>query len=90
MKERGTLIDGVLKQKSRKKTANKKRHLIKTVTWRIIGTLDTLILAWIFTGDALTGIKIITAELITKMLLYYLHERAWYVSNWGIVKIKKN
>ncbi|MAU36659.1 MAG: hypothetical protein CMD14_04740 [Flavobacteriales bacterium] len=78
------------KTEKHKKTGNKKRHIIKTVTWRIIGTLDTLILAWIFTGDALTGVKIITAELITKMVLYYLHERAWYASNWGIVKLKKN
>tara|TARA_B100001758_G_C18382744_1_gene598239 strand:+ start:999 stop:1442 length:444 start_codon:yes stop_codon:yes gene_type:complete len=69
-----------------KKAANKKRHIIKTITWRTIGTLDTLILTWIFTGDPLTGIKIISAELITKMILYYLHERAWYASNWGITK----
>lgn len=68
------------------KTRNRKRHLSKTFTWRLIGTLDTLVLSWIFTGSALTGVKIITGELITKMFLYYLHERVWYAVNWGVVK----
>ena len=68
------------------KTRNKKRHLSKTISWRFIGTLDTLLLSWIFTGSPLTGFKIITGELITKMLLYYLHERVWYASNWGVIK----
>ncbi|MEE2953999.1 MAG: DUF2061 domain-containing protein [Bacteroidota bacterium] len=72
-----------------KKESNKKRHLSKTITWRAIGTLDTMLLAWIFTGSPLTGLKIITAELITKMILYYLHERIWYISNWGVVKAKE-
>jgi uncharacterized membrane protein len=67
-------------------TKNKKRHLSKTISWRFIGTLDTLLLSWVFTGSPLTGVKIITGELITKMLLYYLHERAWYASNWGVIK----
>ncbi len=67
-------------------TRNKKRHLSKTISWRFIGTLDTLLLSWVFTGSPLTGVKIITGELITKMLLYYLHERAWYTSNWGVIK----
>ena len=67
-------------------TRNKKRHLSKTISWRFIGTIDTLLLSWIFTGSPLTGVKIITGELITKMLLYYLHERAWYASNWGVIK----
>ena len=69
-----------------KKELNQKRHLAKTITWRTIGTLDTMLLAWLFTGNPLTGVKIITAELITKMVLYYFHERAWYISNWGIIK----
>ena len=73
----------------KRKNRNKKRHIIKTVTWGIIGTLDTLILAWIFTGDALTGVKIITAELITKMVLYYLHEKPG-MHLIEIVKLKKN
>ncbi len=63
---------------------SRKRHIGKTITWRIVGTLDTMILAWVITGDPLTGLKIGFAEVITKMLFYYLHERAWYRINFGL------
>lgn len=62
----------------------KKRHIAKTFSWRIVGTLDTIILAWIITGNPLTGLKIGLAEVVTKMVLYYLHERAWYKTDFGI------
>ncbi|MCL6266659.1 DUF2061 domain-containing protein [Flagellimonas myxillae] len=65
-------------------TNSQKRHLIKTVTWRGIGTLDTILLSWVITGNPLTGLKIGFAEVITKMILYYLHERAWYRINYGL------
>ena len=68
---------------------SKKRHLAKTFTWRLIGTIDTMILAWIISGDPLTGLKIGFAEVVTKMLLYYLHERAWYKVNYGLSDRKK-
>ncbi|PNQ74787.1 hypothetical protein C1T31_01205 [Hanstruepera neustonica] len=61
-----------------------KRHIAKTVTWRLVGTIDTMTLAWIVTGNPLTGLKIGLAEVITKMLLYYLHERVWYRINYGL------
>lgn len=61
-----------------------KRHLIKTVTWRAIGTLDTILLSWFISGNPLTGLKIGFAEVVTKMVLYYLHERAWYRINYGL------
>jgi uncharacterized membrane protein len=57
-----------------------KRHLAKTLTWRSIGTLDTLLLSWLISGDLGTGFQIGFAELLTKMLLYYIHERAWFQS----------
>lgn len=63
---------------------SKKRHIAKTFTWRLIGTIDTMILAWIISGNPLTGLKIGFAEVVTKMLLYYLHERAWYKVNFGL------
>ncbi len=67
--------------------ASHKRHLAKTITWRIVGTLDTIILSWIITGNPLTGLKIGGAEVITKMVLYYFHERVWF--NIGIKESKK-
>ena len=66
---------------------SRKRHILKTLTWRIIGTLDTMILSWLITGNWKFGIAIGGVELITKMVLYYLHERAWYkFSKYGLNK----
>ena len=65
----------------------RKRHILKTITWRIIGTLDTMVLSWIITGNWKWGVAIGGIEIVTKMVLYYLHERAWYKwSNYGIDK----
>ncbi len=66
---------------------SRKRHILKTITWRIIGTLDTMILSWLITGNWKWGIAIGGVELVTKMVLYYFHERAWYkFSNYGVNK----
>jgi adenylylsulfate kinase len=54
------------------------RHILKSVTWRLVGTIDTVILSWVITGNLETGLKIGGVEVITKMILYYLHERLWY------------
>ncbi len=61
-----------------------KRHALKTVTWRIVGTLDTMTLAWIITGNPMTGFKIGMAEVVTKMALYFFHEKIWHKSNYGL------
>ena len=64
-----------------------KRHIAKTITWRIIGTLDTMIIAWIVTGSLEWGLAIGGIEVFTKMILYYFHERAWYkFSKFGLKK----
>jgi len=55
-----------------------KRHLLKTISWRIVGTIDTMILSWIITGSWKWGLVIGGTEVITKMFLYYFHERVWY------------
>jgi len=66
------------------------RHIIKTITWRLIGTIDTILLSWLISGDVFTGLKIGGAELATKPILYYLHERVWYKSSYGIGREIKN
>ena len=55
-----------------------KRHIAKTISWRIVGTLDTFILSWILTGSIKVGAAIGGAEVVTKTILYFFHERAWY------------
>ena len=53
------------------------RSLIKGITWRIVGTIDTMIISWVITGKPVWALKIGGVELFTKIFLYYLHERAW-------------
>lgn len=69
-----------------KKTLSIKRHFFKTITWRIIGTLDTILIGWIISGDPLIGLKIGSIEVITKMVLYFIHERVWYKIPFGVRK----
>ena len=71
--------------KSAIKSSNK-RHLLKTFSWRTVGTLDTILLGYVITGDPLTGLKIGGAEVITKMLLYYGHEKLWYQIDYGLIE----
>ena len=68
-----------------KSVSSKLRHAIKTVSWRIVGTLDTMMMGWIVSGNPMTGLKIGGLELVTKMGLYYLHERVWYRSDYGLI-----
>ena len=64
-----------------------KRHIAKTISWRIIGTIDTMILSAIITGSWTIGLTIGGVEVLTKMVLYFLHERAWYkFSKFGLDK----
>ena len=64
-----------------------KRHLAKTVSWRIIGTIDTMVLSSLITGSWELGLTIGGIEVITKMFLYFLHERVWYkYSKYGLNK----
>ena len=64
--------------------ANKKRSLVKTLTWRIIASTDTVIIATFLTKDPLIGLSIASIEIVTKMALYYLHERGWSSLDWGL------
>ena len=62
----------------KKGNIERKRHLAKTITWRAVGTLDTILLSYLITGSIKIGFTIGSIEMFTKMILYYLHERAWY------------
>ena len=69
---------------------SRKRHILKTISWRIIGTIDTIILSGLITGSWKFGLAIGGVEVITKMILYYFHERAWYkFSKFGLKKNNK-
>lgn len=64
--------------------SSKKRHIAKTITWRVTATVTTIIIAWIVSGDPETGLKVGSIEFFAKMPIYYFHERAWYKSNFGL------
>jgi len=59
------------------KAYSHKTSLLKTISWRFIATLTTILLAWIFTGQIDTALKIGGVEFFAKMIFYYLHERSW-------------
>jgi len=64
------------------------RSLIKALTWRITASLDTFLLSYIITGRFDWATTIAFFEIITKAILYYLHERGWNKIKWGrIIKI---
>lgn len=60
-------------------TAHEKswRSLVKAVSWRVTGSLDTFVLAILFTGNIKVSAAIGGAEIFTKIVLYYFHERTW-------------
>jgi len=59
------------------------RSLIKSLSWRAIGTTDTILISWIITGKLDLAFSIGLIELITKMVLYFFHERLWNTIKWG-------
>ncbi len=67
--------------------ANRTRSLVKTLTWRTLATTDTIIIARVITGSWTVGFGIASIEVVTKMFLYYFHERAWSWSDWGLEDI---
>ncbi len=72
------------------------RHIIKTISWRLVGAIDTILLVFIVyyclfnttEGAAEVALSIFSIELITKIILYYLHERIWFSSNYGVIKLE--
>jgi uncharacterized membrane protein len=60
-----------------------RRSLAKAVTWRLTGSLDTFVISFILTGHWTLAGSIAVTELLTKIVLYYFHERAWHFIPWG-------
>ena len=77
-------------------TKQEVRHIIKTISWRLVGAIDTILLVfiafWILfpstKGAAEVALSMFSIEIVTKMILYYIHERIWFASNFGIIKPK--
>lgn len=75
--------------KTREDTENKESHLrslLKGITWRIVGTIDTMLISWFITGSIAFALSIGGIEVISKFVLYYGHERLWQLIPRGTVR----
>ena len=61
----------------------RRRTLAKTVSWRAVATLDTFIISYLVTGSGAWAGTIAGFEVLTKVVIYYCHERVWININWG-------
>jgi uncharacterized membrane protein len=59
------------------------RSFAKALSWRVTGTIDTMIISLIVTGSIKLAATIGLTEVVTKSLLYYFHERAWLKIPYG-------
>jgi uncharacterized membrane protein len=59
------------------------RSLLKAVSWRILGSMDTFVISFFITGKLTFALSIASVETFTKIALYYFHERAWALVPWG-------
>ncbi|MFL2903994.1 MAG: DUF2061 domain-containing protein [Limisphaerales bacterium] len=62
------------------------RSVLKAVSWRVLATLTTMVIAYIVIGDISDALKIGAVEVVAKMLIYYFHERAWAQIPLGTVR----
>ncbi|MDD2266268.1 DUF2061 domain-containing protein [Sulfuricurvum sp.] len=66
------------------------RSIVKAISWRTVGTIDTMVVSFFVTGNLVMAISIGSVEVLTKMALYYFHERAWNKTNFGRLKVVEN
>jgi|TARA_B110000503_G_C7122010_1_gene402922 uncharacterized membrane protein len=59
------------------------RSIAKALSWRVVGTLDTLIVSYALTGKIGLATSIASIDFLTKLILYFFHERIWNKIKWG-------
>jgi uncharacterized membrane protein len=59
------------------------RSFVKAVTWRALGSIDTFVLSYLYTGNTSAAGAIAGTEVFTKIFLFYFHERIWSLIRWG-------
>jgi uncharacterized membrane protein len=59
------------------------RSIAKAITWRITGTIDTFLISWLITGQPVIALSISAVEVLTKIGLFWFHERIWNRVKWG-------
>jgi uncharacterized membrane protein len=71
------------KEKTSASAEKPMRSIVKSISWRAIGTLDTIAISWFVTGTLALALSIGAVELVSKMALYFFHERVWNLIKWG-------
>lgn len=61
----------------------KRRTILKSITFRIVATIATVVIVYLLTGNLALANTIGLIDLVSKLLIYYLHERAWEAVSWG-------
>ena len=64
------------------------RSFVKALSWRVTGTIDTIVVSYFVTGQIKLALSIGVVELFTKVCLYYFHERLWNKIRLGRVETK--
>ncbi len=59
------------------------RSFVKAVSWRVLGSIDTFVISYFVTHQLVFAASIASVETVTKVVLFYLHERAWAAAPWG-------
>lgn len=59
------------------------RSVVKAISWRLVGTIDTLVISFFITQKISLAASIASLEVMTKMILYFFHERVWNNVKWG-------
>tara|TARA_R110001592_G_scaffold46395_1_gene147635 strand:+ start:3997 stop:4242 length:246 start_codon:yes stop_codon:yes gene_type:complete len=79
-------LDSVVKGKIEKEELRDSnlKSILKTISWRIVGTVDTIMISYFITGEVGLALSIGSVEVFSKIVLYYFHERVW-----ASVKLKK-
>jgi uncharacterized membrane protein len=60
------------------KSVSYKRHILKTISYRVISTTIGIVVVWGVSGSLKVGTAFGIAELVYKPIQYYIHERVWY------------
>ncbi len=62
------------------------RTVAKAISWRVIATLTTMSIVFLFTRRIILSLEVGLVEVVSKMLFYYIHERVWHRISWGKLK----
>lgn len=70
-------LDTLLLKRGIRRGDSNAKSILKTISWRVIGTIDTMVITYFLTGELTVALSLGSVEVFTKMILYYLHERVW-------------